>query len=71
MFYELKYDVTIYDVTVATMLLSHCYHLQSTIYSHTIFPSSPSGALGKTLKQVYFSNFLIFLFVIFFLKKHK
>ncbi len=48
MFYKLKYDVTIYHILVATMLPSLSYHyLQSTIYSHTILPSSPKFSVRK------------------------
>jgi len=32
MFYEFEYDVTIYDVPMATMLQSQCYHRNVTVY---------------------------------------
>jgi len=41
MIYEIKYEVTIYDVLVATMLPSQCYQLQSTKISQTKLSSWP------------------------------
>jgi len=41
MFYELKYDVTPYNVPVAMMLTSRCYRLQSTMFWYTMLPYSP------------------------------
>ncbi len=37
---------------MATMLRSWCYHLQSTIYSHTILQSSPNHCSDKNSKEI-------------------
>jgi hypothetical protein len=56
MFYKLKYDVTVYNVPLATMLLSLCYQLQSTMFPHKILPSSPKkvfSAFSLSRKSVW------------------
>ncbi len=56
MFYELKYDVTIYDVPVAMMLSSRCYRLRSMMLLNTKLQSSPF----LTMKATFLDTHIIF-----------